>query len=127
MTVNGKRDIGRGPDLLRRTPGFCLLPWTHLHVQTDGKVSACCDFQGELGDVRRTGLDRIWDGAEMHSPRARMLRGETIAGCVRCLDRERSVALSIRQATSDCTCSKCRAPTAFARCPPPSRRQRGSG
>lgn len=87
-----------GADLLERTPGFCMLPWTSLHIRTDGKVAACCEFEGALGDVRRDDLCSILDGPAMRELRLRMLRGETVPGCWRCADRESSGALSIRQA-----------------------------
>ncbi|WP_255380934.1 twitch domain-containing radical SAM protein [Synechococcus sp. 1G10] len=75
-----------------------MLPWMSLHVRTDGKVAACCDFEGELGDVRRDDLRSILDGPAMRDLRLRMLQGETVPGCWRCVDRESRGALSIRQA-----------------------------
>lgn len=74
-----------------------MLPFAHLHVRTDGKVAACCDDEGRLGDVREQSLREIWNGEPIRQLGAKMLKGETVPERWRCDDRERSGGLSLRQ------------------------------
>lgn len=83
--------------LLEQTNGFCMLPWTHLHLRIEGKVAPCCDYEGELGDITQGDLRSILDGPKMRELRIKMLNGETVPGCWRCADRESSGELSIRR------------------------------
>jgi MoaA/NifB/PqqE/SkfB family radical SAM enzyme len=77
---------------------FCIVPWTHMYLQQDGRAFPCCNADPALpiGDMRRSSLREIWDGAAYRALRLRMLRGERSDACVRCYDLEAAGARSQR-------------------------------
>src|ERR1700722_8534122 len=77
-------------------PAFCMAPWMHLHVLAEGQVTPCCESRQSLGNINTTRFDDIWNGAEMASVRAQMLRGERVGGCRKCYEREDSGLASPR-------------------------------
>jgi radical SAM protein with 4Fe4S-binding SPASM domain len=76
--------------LLERNGAFCMAPWMHLHVLAEGDVTPCCESRQKLGNINRQTFQESWNGAEMKSVRAQMLRGERIAGCQKCYEKEDS-------------------------------------
>jgi len=76
---------------------FCVLPWVHCHVNTQGGVRACCISPVELGNLRRETLSQIWRGDAMHRFRAQHLSGQPVAACRRCYVEEAAGNRSLRQ------------------------------
>lgn len=77
-------------------PGFCPLPFVGLHVSAAGAISPCCEYSGDLGNVRTTSLDAVWTGSELATLREKFLTGEPVAACWKCADRERHERASLR-------------------------------
>ena len=77
---------------------FCLLPWTHLHIFTDGSFRPCCAWSGPpLGNARSSALAELWNSPSMKALRSDMMRGRPAAGCWRCYEIEQSGFWSTRQ------------------------------
>ena len=94
------------PDMVRdsskeqmRERVFCLLPWTHLYIFTDGSSSPCCMWSGpSLGNVRSSSIAELWNSPGLKALRSDMMSGRPVAGCWRCYEDERSGSWSLRQA-----------------------------
>jgi len=92
------KTAGRRAEDPMRKQGFCLLPWTHMHIRTDGSFLPCCLWRGPpLGNVRSSSLGELWNSTGMKALRSDMMNGRPAAGCERCDDYERSGFLSLRQ------------------------------
>jgi radical SAM protein with 4Fe4S-binding SPASM domain len=83
--------------LLKENTAFCVAPWLHLHVLAEGQVTPCCETRQALGNINRQTFAEIWNGPEIRKVRAQMLRGELVAGCRKCYDKEEAGARSLRQ------------------------------
>ncbi len=92
--------IGDGPNLSEpgREQVFCLLPWTLLHVRTDGLLRPCCAWSGPpLGDARSSLIDDLRNSPGMKALRLDMISGHPVTGCWRCYKNEKAGLLSLRQ------------------------------
>jgi len=94
----------RGPELGGSGPppdnrAFCILPWTSLHVATNGDVLPCCIAAADqpFGSTRSQSLDDIWNAAPMRALRLRMLQGQTSRLCEKCYELEATGSTSLRQ------------------------------
>lgn len=73
---------------------FCVYPWVHIHVNTDGGVYPCCvgwspDRRTELGNVNQSSLEDMFNGDYMKQLRLDMLAGKKREdACVNCYRRE---------------------------------------
>lgn len=72
------------------------MPWTHLNIKQEGKVSACWRFPDKLGDYRDSKLQDIWNGNELKQLRSDLLNDVQNNGCRSCWDMEKSGAVSTR-------------------------------
>lgn len=84
-------------ELLSRNPVFCLAPWMHLHALAEGHVTPCCESRQQLGNINKQSFQEIWNGAPMADVRAKMLRGEPVAACRKCYDKEAHGVESLRE------------------------------
>jgi len=83
---------------LMRDHVLCILPWTHLHVRTNGDAHPCCAWRGPpLGNLRAAPPAAAWNSPRMKALRRDMLKGNPTAGCRDCYRLERSKSLSLRQ------------------------------
>ena len=78
-------------------PTFCIKPWVHCHVNTQGSVHACCVSPLTYGSLREQTLGEIWQGEPLRRFRAAHLSGQKVAGCERCYEAERVGAFSMRK------------------------------
>ncbi len=82
----------------------CVLPFTHLHIRSNGRPQVCCAFEGGLWNKERhlsvylDRLDEIWNCDPMVSLRRDMAAGKEIAGCEYCNRIERLGGRSKRMA-----------------------------
>ena len=76
---------------------FCPMPWTHLNIKQEGKVSACWRFPDKLGDYRTQKLQEIWNDKELLQLRSDLLNDIQNNGCRSCWDMENSGTVSTRQ------------------------------
>ncbi len=83
----------------------CVLPFTHLHIRSNGRPQVCCAFEGGLWkkdghhwSVYGDPLDAIWNSDEMVTIRRDMVEGKEVAGCEYCNRIERLGGRSKRMA-----------------------------
>lgn len=83
---------------------FCIYPWMHQMIETDGDVKLCCvaetpttKVQGKHMNINRTKLSGIWNSEYMQDVRRRLLQGKQVSDCGNCYKRERRGEKSMRQ------------------------------
>jgi radical SAM protein with 4Fe4S-binding SPASM domain len=69
---------------------FCVLPWMHLYVGTDGNVLPCCqaDHQHPVGNIEEQSIDNIAKSAKFNQLRSNMVAGIRSKECSRCYQQE---------------------------------------
>jgi len=69
---------------------FCVLPWIHLYVGTDGNVLPCCqaDHQHPMGTVGGESINDILQSSRFNQLRRNMLSGRRSKECSRCYAQE---------------------------------------
>ena len=75
----------------RRTQDtFCVLPWVHLYIGTDGNVLPCCeaDHQFPMGNIEEHSIDNIVKLPAFNQLRKNMLSGSRNKECSRCYAQE---------------------------------------
>jgi radical SAM protein with 4Fe4S-binding SPASM domain len=82
---------------------FCVLPWMHLYVGTDGNVLPCCvaDSQFPLGNIEEQSIDEISKSQPFNQLRANMLNGRRSKECNRCYNQEDANLSSARTRHND--------------------------
>ena len=78
---------------------FCLKPWLHLYVGTDGKANACCNASITYGSVRNQTIKEIWEGEKVNIFRSNLLKGQKDKRCATCYNKEAAGKSSIRTET----------------------------
>jgi MoaA/NifB/PqqE/SkfB family radical SAM enzyme len=77
------------------------MPFIHLNLKQEGKVSACWRYPDRIGDYQEHTLLEIWNGSEIKELRRALLNGEKPNGCRSCWDLEESGAKSTRLQTTE--------------------------
>lgn len=69
---------------------FCIYPWMHLYIGTDGNILPCCHGiqQHPLGNIRIQSIDAILKSDKFNQLRKNMLSGQRSKECKRCYDFE---------------------------------------
>jgi len=69
---------------------FCVLPWMHLYVGTDGNVLPCCqaDHQYPMGNIEEQSIDEIAKSNKFNQLRSNMVAGIRSKECSRCYQQE---------------------------------------
>ena len=83
--------------LLEEGRAFCMAPWAHLAINTEGEVLPCCEATGGFGKVRDQGVEAIWQGEAMQAFRAGLRADLPDPRCVKCYAIEASGGLSYRR------------------------------
>jgi len=83
---------------------FCVYPWMHQMIDTDGSVKLCCVAEaptkkpeGSHMHVSKNKLSDLWNDPYMVNVRQRMLNGEQVKDCGQCYRKERKDEFSFRQ------------------------------
>lgn len=76
---------------------FCILPWIHLHVSQNGRVSPCCNNNRYLGNVEQKSIASIWNGNKFEELREQFLNDIPDKRCSHCYNIEASGKKSMRQ------------------------------
>lgn len=86
-----------GIDVEMVEPGFmCVMPWLNLHVSTSGAISPCCEFMGEVANLKSSTLEDAWQGPQLAEVRRAFRDGVRLEACRKCIDREASEGNSLR-------------------------------
>ena len=87
---------------------FCIYPWTHQMIDTNGAVKLCCvavdPTKKELGKhmtVKKKNLSELWNDPYMQAVRQRMLEGKQVQDCGQCYRKERRGEYSFRQRANE--------------------------
>ena len=75
---------------------FCMAPWVHMYIQTNGDVGSCCQLSNNLGSLREKTLEELWNIDENKEMRLSMLKGEEIPACSICYNNEKNGIKSLR-------------------------------
>jgi MoaA/NifB/PqqE/SkfB family radical SAM enzyme len=54
----------------------CILPWRFILPYQNGNTAPCCFITDDLGDWRKTGLEKLWNGPFMQKLRGQMATGK---------------------------------------------------
>ena len=83
---------------------FCVYPWVHQMIETDGDVKLCCIAEtptsketGKHMNINRNKLSELWNDPYMQDIRRRMLEGKQVKDCGQCYRKEREGERSMRQ------------------------------
>ena len=76
---------------------FCILPWIHLHVSQNGRVSPCCNNNRYLGNVQQNSIAAIWNGDKFEELREQFTTNIPDKRCSHCYNIEASGKKSMRQ------------------------------
>ena len=76
---------------------YCPLPFLHLNLKQEGKVSACWRYPDRIGDYTNESLQEIWKGEKLNKLRNDLKAGNRPIGCRSCWDMEDSGIKSTRQ------------------------------
>lgn len=71
-------------ELLTNSKHFCLAPWIHLFVSTQGDAKLCCNQENKLGSVKDQTINEIFHSVEMQDIRNMMQEDLPVSGCNRC-------------------------------------------
>ncbi len=80
-------------DYLKK-PGFCVAPFVHSCIWTDGRAIPCCINQDVVfGDAKSQSMDEIYsnDNEKLSSFRKELLSGKSPASCYRCTNPEKDL------------------------------------
>ena len=89
---------------------FCVYPWVHQMIDTNGSVKLCCVAEdptkkesGTHMSVRVDGhtLSELWNDPYMQNVRQRMIEGKEIKDCGQCYRKERRGEYSFRQRANE--------------------------
>ena len=72
---------------IRKNKHFCILPFSHMHVGTDGAAKVCCIGNWEeyiTKDVSKETFNSIWTSEKYQQIRKDMLDGKAVAACENC-------------------------------------------
>jgi radical SAM protein with 4Fe4S-binding SPASM domain len=72
------------------------MPFNHLNIKQEGKISACWRYPDRLGDYTKNSLEEIWNNDETKELRRALLNNEKPDGCRSCWDLEASGSTSTR-------------------------------
>ncbi len=75
---------------------FCMAPWANLAVSIGGAVAPCCEFKGELGNVKQQPLSEIWIGENFGKLRRKLLHDQRTKECWKCYEVEARGGRSFR-------------------------------
>jgi len=76
---------------------WCVMPFSHINIKQEGKLSACWRFPDRIGDYTTDTLAETWNGERMLELRRALLNGEQHSGCKSCWDLESAGVTSTRQ------------------------------
>jgi radical SAM protein with 4Fe4S-binding SPASM domain len=76
---------------------FCVLPWVHLHIATNGDMLACCVATKPFGNINSNSIKDIWNGKEINDFRKKLFSGVRDERCNYCYVKEAPGVTSLRQ------------------------------
>ena len=83
----------------KKSNTFCILPWTHLYIGTDGNILPCCngDQNYPMGNIEKESIKNIVNSQRFTQLRSNMLNNQKSIECSQCYDQEAQGLTSLRQ------------------------------
>ena len=75
---------------------FCIMPFHHINIKNEGKISSCWRYPNWIGDYTQERLQDVWNGERQKTVRRELLNGIKHDNCRSCWDLESSGAESLR-------------------------------
>ena len=82
--------------LLKDSKVFCILPWTHMSVRANGRVTPCCMSEYVLGSLRQSTLREVWNSEAMRQLRLSLLQDKPHPACAKCHEHEGHAGQGLR-------------------------------
>ena len=76
------------PELLANSKHFCMAPWVHLFVGTQGEARLCCSQYDTIGSVTENSLSELQNNNKIDTIRNQLKQDLPITGCERCYKEE---------------------------------------
>jgi sulfatase maturation enzyme AslB (radical SAM superfamily) len=77
---------------VKENKAFCILPFNHMHVDTDGQAKLCCiaDWNNPLGQISELDMEELWTSEAYQKIRRDMLAGIEVDQCKGCYKLEKN-------------------------------------
>ncbi|MCO4793204.1 MAG: twitch domain-containing radical SAM protein [Bacteriovoracaceae bacterium] len=71
---------------LKSSKSFCLLPWLHLNINSNGSVNPCCETTDlfKIGNLENKTFEELANSPRLVEMRKKMLKGESCEECHYC-------------------------------------------
>jgi len=83
---------------------YCAKLWDHQYIHMSGSFRYCCATMNNLTDkkgnrmhINNDSLEKAWNSEEIRQARLKMIKGEAVAACVKCVEQEQKGYQSMRQ------------------------------
>ncbi len=82
---------------------YCAKLWEHQYIHMSGSIRLCCstndnllDSKGNRLHINNNSLDKAWNSDQIKESRLKMMRGDPVASCVKCVEHEKRGYQSMR-------------------------------
>ena len=72
---------------------YCAKLWNHQYIHMSGSLRYCCATMHDIIDknsnrlhINNNSLKNTWNSNDVRQTRLKMIRGEPISACVKCVD-----------------------------------------
>lgn len=83
---------------------YCGKLWDHQYVHMSGSMRLCCatndnilDSKGQKVHINNNSLENVWNSKHMRDIRLKMIKGEKISSCAKCVSQESRGFQSMRK------------------------------
>ena len=83
---------------------YCAKLWNHQYIHMSGSLRYCCATMHDIIDknsnrlhINNNSLKNTWNSNDVRQTRLKMIRGEPISACVKCVDQEARGYKSMRE------------------------------
>ena len=83
---------------------YCAKLWNHQYVHMSGSLRYCCatmenlkDKKGNRLHINNNSLENAWNSEDIRQARLKMINGESVPACVKCVEQEERGYQSMRE------------------------------
>ena len=83
---------------------YCAKLWNHQYVHMSGSLRYCCatmenlkDKKGNRLHINNNSLENAWNSEDIRQARLKMIKGESVPACVKCVQQEERGYQSMRE------------------------------
>src|SRR6056300_1651176 len=83
---------------------YCAKLWNHQYVHMSGSIRYCCatmenlrDKRGNRLHINNDSLENAWNSDDIKEARLKMIKGESVPACVKCVQQEERGYQSMRE------------------------------